>query len=198
MKNTGGSKRGWIFVSALLFVLLVTFGANAGRMLVVDDPQPADVIVVLAGETDHRPARGLELLGQGRAPRMLLDVPSAARIYTFTQVELAEKYIQGLPDPESIRVCPIEGLSTRDESHNVEKCLAREQGTRILIVTSEFHTRRSLSIFRHEIPGKSFSVAAAYNDTQFGTRWWTHREWAKTCLDEWLRLLWWNAVDRWR
>jgi hypothetical protein len=167
-------------------------------MLVVDDPQPADVIVVLAGETDRRPSRGLQLLGQGRAPRMLLDVPSAAKIYDFTQVELAEKYIQRLPHAESIRVCPIEGLSTRDESHNVERCLAREESTRILIVTSEFHTRRALSIFRHEIPGKSFSVAAAYNDTQFGTRWWRHREWAKTCVDEWLRLLWWTAVDRWR
>jgi hypothetical protein len=198
MKNTGGRKHRWILVFALLFAFTVTFGANAGRMLLVDDPQPADVIVVLAGETDRRPSRGLQLLGQGRAPRMLLDVPSAAKIYDFTQVELAEKYIQRLPHAESIRVCPIEGLSTRDESHNVERCLAREQSTRILIVTSEFHTRRALSIFRHEIPGKSFSVAAAYNVTQFGAHWWTHREWAKTCFDEWLRLLWWTAVDRWR
>jgi hypothetical protein len=41
-------------------------------------------------------------------------------------------------------------------------------------------------------------VAAARDDTQFGTRWWTDRQWAKTCLDEWLRLIWWNGVERWR
>jgi uncharacterized SAM-binding protein YcdF (DUF218 family) len=198
--NNAGTKKKIVCACAavFLFALLLTFAAYAGNMLVVDNPQPADVIVVLAGETDRRPARGLELLVQGRAPRMLLDVPSAAKIYNFTQVDLAEKYTQGLPHSESIRVCPIEGLSTRDESHNVERCLAGEPGNRILIVTSEFHTRRALSIFRHEISGKSFSVAASYNDTQFGTRWWTHREWSKTCFDEWIRLFWWNAVDRWR
>jgi uncharacterized SAM-binding protein YcdF (DUF218 family) len=68
----------------------------------------------------------------------------------------------------------------------------------VLIVTSEFHTRRALSIFRHELRGKSFSTAAARDDREFGTRWWQHRQWAKTCLYEWLRLVWWNLVDRWR
>jgi len=166
---------------------LLAFVANAGRLLVVDAPQAADVIVVLAGETDHRPARALQLLDQGYGRRVLIDVPATARIYEFTQVQLAEKYIQDLPQAASVGICPITGLSTRDESHDVEKCLAGEEGNRVLIVTSDFHTRRSLSIFCHEVRGKTFSVAAARDDTQFGTRWWTHRQWAKTCVNEWLR-----------
>jgi len=154
--------------------------------------------VVLAGETDRRPARALELLDQGYARRVVIDVPAAAKIYEFTQVQLAKDYVRHLPEAASIEICPIEGLSTRDESHDVEKCLANETGKRVLIVTSEFHTRRSLSIFRHEVKGRSFSVAAARDDTQFGTRWWTHRQWSKTCLDEWLRLVWWTVIERWR
>ena len=188
----------WILTGLLLAALFVGFGVSAGRMLVVNAPQPSDVIVVLAGETEHRPQRALELLDQGYARRVVIDVPAAARIYEFSQVQLTERYIQDLPQARSLRVCPIEGLSTRDESHDVEKCLAGEPGSRILIVTSDFHTRRALSIFRHEVKGKSFSVAAANNDIEFGTRWWEHREWAKTCVDEWLKLFWWNAVDRWR
>jgi hypothetical protein len=186
----------WI---AIVFVIgsLGTFAAEAGRLLVVDAPEPSDVILVLAGETDRRPARALQLLDQGYGRRVVIDVPADARIYEFQQIELAEKYIQGLPKAAEIRVCPIKGLSTREESRDAEVCLAGEAGSRILIVTSEFHTRRSLSIFRHEIPGKHFSAAAARDDKQFGTRWWTHRQWAKTCLDEWLRLLWWTAVERW-
>ena len=90
------------------------------------------------------------------------------------------------------------GLSTKDESHDVERCLAGTDAKSILIVSSDFHTRRALSIFRHEIPEASFSTAASRDETQFGTRWWTHRQWAKTCVDEWLRLVWWNTVDRWR
>jgi hypothetical protein len=196
--HAGVRKRVWIFVLGVLGALFILLAANAGRMLVVNAPQPSDVIVVLAGETDHRPGRALQLLDQGYGRRLVIDVPAEIKIYEFTEIQLAERYIQNLPQGRSVRVCPIEGLSTRDESHDVERCLARDEGTRILIVTSEFHTRRALSIFRHEVHGKSFSVAAAYNETQFGTRWWTHREWAKTCLDEWLRLFWWNAVDRWR
>ena len=197
MKNLTGRKIFWVVVIDVIAVLLA-FAANAGKMLIVDDPQPSDVIVVLAGETDVRPALALRLLDQGYAGRVLIDVPAAARIYDFTQLQLAEKYVQSLPQAKSIDVCPIEGLSTRDESHDVERCLAHEPGTRVLIVTSDFHTRRSLSIFRHEVHGKTFSVAAARDPAQFGAHWWTHRQWAKTCLDEWLKMFWWVAVERWR
>lgn len=201
MKNASGSKRGWILV-VLLGALFVAFAADAGRMLVVDAPERSDVILVLAGETDRRPALGLQLLDQGYGGRLIIDVPAAAKIYGFTQLQFAEKYFQNLPEGKSIQICPIVGLSTKEESHDTEKCLDRDleqkKGARVLIVTSDFHTRRALAVFRHEVKGRSFSIAAAHDDTQFGTRWWTHRQWAKTCVDEWLRLIWWTVVDRWR
>jgi len=196
-KNMSKKTRVWM-VAVALAAMMVAFAVNAGRWLVVDAPQPSDVILVLAGETDRRPERALQLLDQGYGRRVLIDVPAAAKIYGVTELQFAEKYVAGLAQSALVRICPIEGLSTRDESHDAEKCLAGEAGSRILIVTSEFHTRRALSIFRHEVPGKTFSVAVARDDTQFGTRWWTHRQWAKTCLDEWLRLFWWNAVERWQ
>ena len=190
-------KRIWMF-AVVLAAVLVVFAANAGRLLVVEAPERSDVILVLAGETDRRPARALQLLDQGYGRRVVIDVPAATMIFEFSQVQLAEKYVESLPEAASIRVCPIEGLSTREESHDAEKCLETEEGGKVLIVTSEFHTRRALSIFRHEVRGKSFSVAGARDETQFGTLWWAHRQWAKTCLDEWQRLLWWSAVERWR
>lgn len=181
-----------------LAIGLLVFAAEAGRILVVDDPKPSDVIVVLAGETDRRPAHALELLDQGYARRVLIDVPAASRVYDSTINQLAEDYIHRRPEAAKLGICSVRGLSTRDESHDVGKCLANEVGSRVLIVTSDYHTRRSLSIFHHEIRNKSFSVAAARDDTEFGSRWWTHRQWAKTCVDEWLRLLWWNTIERWR
>lgn len=190
--------RKFALVGAVVGVLLLVFAANAGRALVVDAPERSDVILVLAGEADRRPALAMQLLDQGYGRQVLINVPAAERIYSFSQAKLAEKYIQALPQAALVRVCPIEGLSTLEESHDAEKCLASESGSRVLIVTSEFHTRRALSIFRHEIRGKSFSVAAARDERQFGTRWWTHRQWAKVCMEEWLRVLWWNAIERWK
>jgi DUF218 domain-containing protein len=190
------TKRRWI-LAAIVVLALAVFAASAGRILVVDSPQRSDVILVLAGETDVRPARALELLSQGYGRRVVLDVPAAAVTYEVTELELATEYVKRLPQAASVTICPIAGLSTRDESHDAAKCLAPDE-KRVVIVTSDFHTRRALSIFRHEIGGRSFSAAAARDDTEFGIRWWTHRQWAKTLMDEWLRLLWWMAVDRWR
>ena len=177
---------------------MIELAARAGDFLVVDAPLRSDVILVLAGETDRRPQRALELLAQGYGRRVLLDVPTNAKIYEFTEIQLAQNYIQDLPQAASISICPIDGLSTKDESKDAEKCLAREGDKSVLIVTSDFHTRRALSIFRREVPGHDYSVAAARDEAQFGVKWWTHRQWAKTLLDEWLRLVWWKTVDQWR
>lgn len=196
MNIKGAMNPRWLVSLVVLGPLLVVVVARSGSFLVVDAPRPSDVILVLAGETDRRPARALQLLRQGYGRRIVLDVPANAKIYEFTQLQLAAKYVQDLAQPVSI--CPINGLSTKDESKDAEKCLARAGGKSVLLVTSDFHTRRALSVFRHEIPGHDYSVAASRDDEQFGKRWWTHRQWAKTLLDEWLRLIWWKTVDQWR
>ena len=197
MKGQATRKRTWIIAGVLLAVLLAWAATKAGRFLIVDAPQPSDLIVVLAGETDKRPARALELLAQGYGQRIVLDVPVDTNIYEFTQIQLAEKYIRDIPQAK-VSVCPIEGLSTQDESKDVEKCIARESVNKVLIVTSDFHTRRALSVFRREAPGHEYSVAASRNSQQFGAKWWQHRQWAKTFVDEWLRFMWWKVVDQWR
>ena len=197
MMISSARKHRWPWL-ILLLAGVTLFVVGAGRILVVNAPQKSDLIVVLAGETDRRPALALDLLHQGYAPRILLDVPASAKIYDSTLTQIAADYVRKLPVASQIALCPIAGLSTRDESHDVATCLRGEHAaTRILLVTSDYHTRRALSIFRHEIRGKYFSVAAAQDDSQFGIRWWTHRQWAKICLDEWLRLAWWNAIERW-
>jgi uncharacterized SAM-binding protein YcdF (DUF218 family) len=190
----------YLWVAALLCMagLLVGLAAKAGDFLVIDEPRRSDAILVLAGETDRRPQRALELLSQGYGRVVVLDVPANAKLYEFTEIELAQKYIQDLPQAASVSVCAIEGLSTKEESKDAEKCLQREGAKSVLIVTSDFHTRRALEVFRREFPGREFSVAAARNDEGFGGRWWTHRQWAKTFVDEWLRLIWWKAIDQWR
>jgi hypothetical protein len=191
-------KRWWLLALGVMAALAVVLAAKAGSFLVVDAPRPCDVILVLAGETDRRPERALQLLAQGYGRRVVLDVPTNAKLYEFTEIQLAQKYIQDLPQGAAVSVCPIDGLSTRDESKDAEKCLARDGGKSVLIVTSDFHTRRALDIFQREVPGHEYSVAAARDGEQFGARWWTHRQWSKTFVNEWLRLIWWEAVDRWR
>jgi uncharacterized SAM-binding protein YcdF (DUF218 family) len=179
-------------------LLVLAFAAGSGQLLVVDVPRRSDVIVVLAGETDRRPQRAFELLDRGYAPRLILDVSADSRIYQWTEPELAEKYVQGLPESKSITICAIHGLSTKEEASEAGRCLESIGGTRVLLVTSDYHTRRALSIFSREAPNRNYSVAAAHDTREFGVQWWRHREWAKTNLYEWMRLTWWELIDRWR
>jgi hypothetical protein len=181
----------------IMLALVLWLVAQSGSFLVVNRPQRADVILVLAGETDQRPTHALELLKQGYSSRLVLDVPADGRVYGSTLVELARKWADSLPQASAIAICPIHGLSTKAEARDASECLRNEGGSSTLLVTSDFHTRRALSVFGRRIPGRTFEVAAAYDSTQFGVQWWRHRQWAKTNLDEWLRLVWWQLVDRW-
>jgi len=182
----------------LLVVLLAALASHAARFLVVDEPEKSDVIVVLAGETNTRPDHALELLRQEMAPRVLIDVQARAEIYDQHLADIARKYVSGLAEADRVSVCPTWGLSTNTEAPDVVPCLQPLDAHRVLIVTSDYHTRRALAIFRHRLPQYQFSVAAARDSEHFGDAWWKNREWAKTTLGEWSKMLWWEAVDRWR
>jgi vancomycin permeability regulator SanA len=129
---------------------------------------------------------------------VFLDVETREVIYDQRLTDLAQKYASSSPEANRVSVCPIVGFSTFAEADDVSHCLQPLNAHRVLIVTSEFHTRRALMIFRHRLPQYQFSVAAARSPASFGDAWWTHREWAKTTLDEWMKTLWFEAVDRWR
>jgi uncharacterized SAM-binding protein YcdF (DUF218 family) len=187
-----------LFRPLLLFVIFVALASQAARFLVVDQPTKSDAIVVLAGETNVRLVRALDLLRQGFAPRMFLDAETRDLIYDQRLTDIAQKYVNGLPEANRVSVCPIVGFSTNAEADDVNRCLQPLGAHRVLIVTSDYHTRRALLIFRHRLPQYQFSAAAARNPQQFGDAWWTHREWAKVTFDEWSKMLWWEAVDRWR
>lgn len=187
-----------LLIVLFLTVILAAVASQAARFLVVDEPVKSDAIVVLAGETKARPARALELLRQGVAPRVILNAQERDLIYDRKLTEIAREYANGLAEANQVSVCPITGFSTMAEADDVRRCLLPLGVHRVLIVTSASHTRRAFTIFRHRLPQYQFSVAAARDRAQFGVAWWTNREWAKTTFDEWVKMLWWEAVDRWR
>ncbi len=185
-------------------VLCVLAGAfwfyEGGRLLVVDAPQKADAILVLEGENDMRPQRGLELLRSGSAPALLLDAVVQMRVFGIAKPEIAAEFIKTLPPADAARVsvCAIDALSTKAEAHAAEPCLRRLQARNVLLVTSDYHSRRALLTFRHELPQYGFSMAAARDPVAFGEKWWTQREWAKSFASETTKLVWFEVVDRWR
>jgi uncharacterized SAM-binding protein YcdF (DUF218 family) len=184
----------------LVLILLATFALFAGRLLVVNAPEKADAIVVLAGgRNDNRYYKGLELLRAGYAPRMYVDALADIQNFGHRETEYAQKFIEESagPDVTRVTVCGVEGDSTVAETAAVARCLRADGAHRVLLVTSDYHTRRAQSIFKKLLPGHQISIAAA-PDIRFGTKWWQHREWAKTTLEEWEKLTFWELIERWR
>src|SRR5207245_9420717 len=138
-------------------LLALVLGAASGGFLVVDEPRKSDVIIVLAGETDRRPARALELFDQGYASKIVLDVPAQAKIYRWTQAELAQKYVDGLSQAAAITICKITGLSTKAEAKDAARCLDAMGGGDEILGTSSFYTRDGVGCFRHGVEEYRFT-----------------------------------------
>jgi vancomycin permeability regulator SanA len=187
-----------VAVMMIAIVASIAFASQAARLLVVDDPVKSDAIVVLAGETNSRPAHALDLLHAGFAQHVFLDAEQGSLIYDELLVDIARRYIEARGGASRVSVCPVFGSSTFAEVDDASRCLQAIGAHRVLIVTSEFHTRRALMIFRHRLPQYEIHVAAAYSPFQFGEKWWTNREWAKTTFDEWIKMTWFEIADRWR
>lgn len=191
----------------LLVISVMTSGGflflcrSAGRFLVLDAPNQSDAIVALAGDVnDTRYYRGLRLLKDRAGSVLFVDCRIDQVEFGRTVASLEDEFIKRSAGAlaSRTRVCPIQGNSTNAETASVDRCLQDARSHSVLLVTSDFHTRRALSIFRRRLPQYHWSVAAARDDSIFGDKWWQRREWAKTALLEWTKLAWWECVDRWR
>ncbi|HEY4899362.1 MAG TPA: YdcF family protein [Terriglobales bacterium] len=182
----------------ILGILAIFLFRHAASYLVVNDPKPADLILVLGGgNNDLRYWNGVRLMQEGYAPRLMLDVFARGQTFGHLDIDLAKELLERTSPGRSV-ICPLSENSTYDEARYLAHCLERSDVKSVLVVTSAYHTRRSLSILQHRLPQYQFSTYAAPDPYFFGQRWWTHREWAKTTLAEWERYLWWLLVDRWR
>ena len=192
-----------VFVGAALVAAALSIACilHLASFLEVEDLRHADAIIVLAGDiNDRRYQKGIELLRTGYAQEMFLDASEDVTLYGNTYADRARQFVHENPNDliEHVQVCPIREDSTVTETKYVAKCLSYlRPGSQILIVTSDYHSRRALSVFRHRLPSFRWSVVAAHDDTQFGTKWWAHREWAKNAVREWQKLLWWEVIERW-
>ncbi len=185
-------------VVALVAIVAIVALRHAGSFLVVNQPEHADLIVVLGGgNNDLRYWNGVQLMKEGYAPHLMLDVFAKGETFGNWDIDLARDFVNRT-SPGTATVCALEDNSTYAEARFLGKCLQGTNVKSILVVTSAYHTRRALAILSKRLPQYHFSIYAAPDPYFFGERWWQTREWAKTTYAEWQRYLWWLLVDRWR
>ena len=179
---------GTLGLSVILLVL-----SHAGGTLIVDRPAPADAILVLSGDYYGRMPHAIDLYKQGYAQQIIVDEDASHRFYGRTLAERRQQELAGDPSIKAT-VCPIYGATTSAESRDVARCLDSIGVRKILIVTSDFHTRRAFSILRSRIPSIHWSVAAAKTDYR-PESWWESGSSTGTLADEWMSFVFWKTFE---
>ena len=60
---------------------------------------------------------------------------------------------------------------------------------RVMVVTSDYHTRRTAKIFHAMAPDLTFNVVAASDEFFSANGWWHSREGRKTFMFEWMKTI---------
>src|ERR1017187_8503986 len=157
-----------LFMLLLLLAIFVALASQAARFLVVDEPGKSDAIVLLAGETNVRPARALELLRLGFAPRVFLDAETRDLIYDQRLTDIAQKYVNRLPEANRVSVCPAVGVSTSAEADDVDRCLQPLGARSVHLLPCTCPARRAWTLFPHPRPQYQFNAPPARNPQKFG------------------------------
>jgi uncharacterized SAM-binding protein YcdF (DUF218 family) len=181
---------------ALLFLALLIGGIYlarhpllrfAGEELIVEDQlEKSDAIVVLSDDNFYadRATRAAELFRQGLAP---VVVASGIRLRPYAGIselmthDLVER---GVPK-DRVVTFPQDADSTREEAEALRRLAQEKNWKSVIVVTSNYHTRRARYIF-----GKIFAnsvavrIASARDGDYDPAHWWEHRKSIKRFVHE--------------
>ncbi len=159
----------------------------AGRMLVRDDsPRASDAIVMLGDDNYNgdRATRAAELLKAGWAPRVVASGRYLRPYISIADLEQHDLTNRGALASAIVRF-PNRAQNTREECTALSQLLAERGWKHILLVTSNYHTRRAGYICSRLLPpGTELHVIAA-PDSQFNPDdWWQSRQGEKIFFHE--------------
>jgi uncharacterized SAM-binding protein YcdF (DUF218 family) len=150
----------------------------AGEGWVIDDPiARADAIVVLSDDNFYadRATRATLLYRQGMAP---VVVASGRRLRPYAGIaELMEHDLieRGVPKDKIVRFAH-DADNTKDEARALAQFSAQRKWRSVIVVTSNYHTRRARYIFTHVFPaGTAIRVTGAPDGDFDPERWWQKR-----------------------
>ncbi|HET6762842.1 MAG TPA: YdcF family protein [Longimicrobiaceae bacterium] len=195
-----------LFAAAVPLVLLAggwllrgpILRAAASWLRVADAPARADAIYVLGGANIERPAAAADLYRAGWAPRVLLPAVQEDTLVKLGLMprgqDVSAGFLRraGVPD-SAIEVLPRAGgsTSTADDALLLRAWAVRHRARRILLVTSDYHSRRARLLFRRAFDGTG--VELRMEPVTSGAvprdRWWRSEDGLATVVNEYAKLV---------
>jgi uncharacterized SAM-binding protein YcdF (DUF218 family) len=180
-------------VLAALLLVLVAFREHVltglGEFLVVSEPlEHADLVYVLAGDFwGSRVLLGANLGSQGWAPKVIV---TGGRYMDSYASDLAVDFAVEHGHARALFVpIRLEALSTIAEARAMGPIFQRLGARRIILVTSNFHSRRAAEVFRLFLPEFEFRVEGSIDDAFDPHAWWKKKESRDLLFSEYEKML---------
>jgi uncharacterized SAM-binding protein YcdF (DUF218 family) len=176
--------------SALLYLKRSALQAWPGTFLMKTDPLiKADVLIVLAGgSTGDRILEAGRLVQAGYAPIALVSGPQGWYESNECEAAIPMAVRHGYPR-SSFECVPNHAHSTLDEAPPLLQAARERSAHTVLVVTSDFHTRRARGIYRRLANGLDIRMIAAPAQFYRIDQWYRHREARKLIAIEWMKTL---------
>jgi uncharacterized SAM-binding protein YcdF (DUF218 family) len=159
----------------------------AGESWVVEDPlEQADALLLLSDDNffADRATRASELYRQKLAPVVVASgrrLRPSAGIAELMEHDLIER---GVPKERIIRF-PHDGDNTREEALALRTLVTEKNWRSVIVVTSNYHTRRARYIFQRVFPESVTVRVASARDGEFDPEhWWENRKSLKEFVHE--------------
>jgi uncharacterized SAM-binding protein YcdF (DUF218 family) len=177
----------FLFFCAVLYLVRHPLMRFAAEWWIVEDSlDKADAILVLSDDNFYadRATRGAELFREGKEGVVVASgrrLRPNAGIAELMEHDLIER---GVPRERILRVAH-DADSTKEEAEALAVVAAQRKWRNVIVVTSNYHTRRARYIFRHVFPQVVGVRVASARDGDFDPeRWWEKRKSVKLLVRE--------------
>jgi uncharacterized SAM-binding protein YcdF (DUF218 family) len=197
-RQTGGIFFRFLCFLCLLCLLLALYLARrpllglAGSFWIIDEtPAQADAIVVLGDDNFNadRAARAAQLYRAGWASRVVASGRYLRPYASIAELEAHDLEDRGVPAADVVRFTH-KAENTREETAALAQLISSRGWKRILLVTSNYHTRRSQYLAERQFPpGTTLRVVAAPDSDYDPQGWWRTRTGIKIFAHECVGML---------
>jgi uncharacterized SAM-binding protein YcdF (DUF218 family) len=177
----------FVVLCAFLYLVRRPILRFVGESWIVEDADSkADALIVLSDDNFYadRATRAAELFREGKAPivvasgRRLRPVAGIAELMEHDLVE------RGVPKDKIVRLAH-DADNTQEEAEALTKLAAQRKWHSVIVVTSNYHTRRARYIFHRVFPqGIEVRVASAHDGDFDPQHWWEKRKSVKRLTRE--------------
>ena len=179
---------GFLLIAIVVLRWQAALAYLGGYLVDVDPPQTVDLILVLGGDFwGPRVIEAAELAKRGYAPVVLLSSPPYAG---RPEGELTIPFLvqKGYPS-DDLQVFAHAAKSTIAEANILRGEFARRGAKRVILVTSNYHSRRAATMFRLFCPGIHFISVPAPDPQYHVDGWWNEAGSRQLFFSEWTKIL---------